>query len=168
MACMAVWYQLWVPALTFAVLFGALLCLGNLRRSKGFSWGLRLPKLFLKEEQLPRVTRAPPNSEAEFLVAPCSRVQVEWRGVHLTVDCDNHILTNCSGSAQPSHITAIIGYASEASLRRNRLGTPHPAESLATVSWDNLPTSILFWSPQALRRRQNLTDECFGPASSEG
>lgn len=137
---MPVWYQLWVPALTFAVLVGALLCLRNLTLSKGFSRGLRLPRLLVKEEQLPRVTRDPPSSEAEFEVAPCSRVHVEWRGVSLTVDCNNRILINCSGSAQPSHITAIIGYASEPTLR--------------DLSWAGL-TQLSLWRQSAAKKCQH-------------
>ena len=111
----AVWrsyYELWVPAVTFAVLVGLLLFLRVYARAKDIgpvSWRLRLLRLLLREEQLPQVIRESMKPEPDFEVEPCTPVKVEWGGVYLTVDSDKRILTNCSGSAQPSRITAIIG-----------------------------------------------------------
>ncbi|KAK9820747.1 hypothetical protein WJX74_009839 [Apatococcus lobatus] len=109
---MAVYHELWVPSLAFAALVGVLLLLRVYTRAKDkgpLSWRLRLLRLLLKEEQLPQVIRESLKPEPGFEVSPCSPVKVEWGGVHLTVDNSKRILTNCSGSAQPSRVTAIIG-----------------------------------------------------------
>ena len=110
---MAVHNELWVPAVTFAGFVGLLLFLRVYARAKGIRlvvWRLRLPRLLLKQGQLPQVIRGSLKPEPDFNLVPCTPVRVEWGGVHLTVDSDKSILTNCSGSAHPARITAIIGF----------------------------------------------------------